>query len=462
MHRRRYLGLTTGALAGLAGCGGAPREADDPTASPTPTRDEPELGVGVETDRYLVRTYAQRPIDRAIDPDQVVPIADVSEPLRDALRTAVADEYRAASVSEAFLAAIDGFRRHSHSPPFRLYVSVDGTPYAFDPTVPVFTAHLEMGVEDPDPDRTIGPDDLGGLSEPVAAFVRTIGAFTVEVAQTTYRRSVVPDEVLDFLDAHDYVRDPDGVGRIVTDRVDPGPPYSITASELTAEELWGHPVLAASSFPPPLRRFLEAAVASDRRAPVTRPDRTEYRTNTLPASYGDHLGPEHGPTFGPYVDLGGTLYAVRATEIRRDAMPIAVSAAVAGPRSFTVTVEPSSAGAKPAVDGPIELQSPGALPSVLWVKAGSERHLLDSDAYGSTWWSDGSRGERIEETAEASVAPEGDRSATYRIPAAVPGGTYAAWGQLQVSWTPRDEERPTPPLPFPFQVALQVPPVSTE
>ena len=67
----------------------------------------------------------------------------------------------------------------------------------------------------------------------------------------------------------------------------------------------------------------------------------------------------------------------------------------------------------------------------------------------------------LDAATEASVAPGDTLSATYHIPAAVPSGTYAAWGTLRISWTPTDDERPTPPLPFPFQVALQVPPVST-
>lgn len=459
MDRRRYLGLSAGVLSALAGCGSDAPRAADTTPTQTSTDESPELLVSVETDRHLVNAYAQQQNDRAIDPDWVVPIAQVSEPLRDALRTAVTEEYRTASVSDALLAGIDRFRINSGGYRFLPYVSVDGTPYAFDPTVPVFTARLEFGVEDPDPARTIGQDGLGELSEPAADFVRTMGAFTTEVPQDTYHRSVVPAAVRDFLDRYDYVRDPDGIGRIMTERLDPGPPYTITASELTAEDLWGHPVLTATSLPGSLRRFLDSVVASDRRAPVYRPDRTEYRTDSLPTSYGDHLGPDHGPTFGPYVDFDGTLYAFRAMEIRREAMPITVAASVEGPRSFSVTVEPTSAGRRPAVDGPVELQSVGALPSVLWVLAGSERYLLESDTYGDTWWSDedGSLGGRIEETASATIASGESLSATYRIPDAVPGEPYAAWGLLRASWTAPGEDRSTPPMPYPFQVVLRVP-----
>lgn len=481
MERRQYLWLTAGVLSGLAGCGTGSPSSPEPESSPSrtpnnpvpaddgsdtessPTRSPEKTGIAVdiETTRYLVRSFAQTQDQRAIDPEQITPAVEISNPLRTALEAAVDGGYETDDVSDELLSGIDRFRHNGGGYRFEPYFSLDGTPYAFDPTVPVFVAHLEMGIENPDPDRTVGPDDLEGLAEPVRDFVRTIGAFTVQVPRDEYRISVVPDTVEDFLENYDYVRDPDGVGRIVTERVDPGPPYTIEASKLTTQDLWGRPVLAATSLPTDLRRFVEAVVASDRRALVYPPLRSEYRTDQIPDAYFDRLGPDQGPGSGPYVDLDGTFYAFRVTEIRREKIPIAISTAVVDERSFEVTITPSQEGSKPAIEGPVELESAGALPSVLWIETTSNRYLLDSDAYDDISWSDpeGSTDEqrRIDNVERTEVPPGEALSATYRVPDAVPAGTYRAWGLVRVQWTRASDNRRFPTLAYPYQIVVTIP-----
>jgi len=472
MDRRQCLASVAGAVAGLAGCGARPpsQGGGDPTQTErtrtdsTRTESAQTIGVGIATSRYLVRSFAQTPEQRAIDREQITPAAEVPDPLRGALRAARTGGYRTDEASRDLLAAVDRFRHNGGGYRFEPYVRLDGTPYAFDPTVPAFTAHLDTGVEDPPPARTVGPGDLDGLAEPVRAFVRTIGAFTVEVPRDEYRISVVPDDVDAFLDRYDYVRDPEDAGRIVTERVDPGPPYTISLRELTTEDLWGRPVVAAESLPVDLQRFVEDVVASDRRAPAQAPLRSEFRTDALPESYRDRLGPKAGPGSGPYVDLGGTPHAFRATEIHRDRIPVAVAAEPADRRSFTVRVGPSEADSKPAVAGPVEFRSAGALPSVLWIETGTERYLLDSDAYEAVRWSEGESGDvdrRIENVARASVAPGETLEATYAVPEAVPPGQYRAWGSVEVQWTEAGDDRRSPVRPYPFRVVVTVPEGST-
>ena len=181
-------------------------------------------------------------------------------------------------------------------------------------------------------------------------------------------------------------------------------------------------MLAASSLPGDLRAFVEAVVGSDRRAPALRPGRTEYRTETVPDVYFATLGPDQGPGSGPYVD--GTFYALRTTELDRDAMPVGVSVERADDRSFAVTVAPSAAGDEPEFEGQIELEAAGALPSVLWLPTEAGRVRLESDAYGDLRWrTDDGIGDRFLEDVHAELWPDESISATYRVPDDVRGAT---------------------------------------
>lgn len=466
MNRRRYLGLVTGLVAGVAGCGGneSPQPATVNTPSPVPVTRSPSptptgVTAEIELSSYLVKAFGQSPEQRAIDPDEVVPLAELDAPVREALEAAIDGGYTTDSVSEALLAGIDQFREFGGGHRFRPFVSYDGLPYAFEPSVPVFSARLDTDVEEPEPDRTAGPDELDRFAEPVQDFIRVLGAFSVQVTRDEYRISVLPDAVSAFLDAYDYIRDPTGVGRIVTDRLDPGPPYTISARRLTPADRWGRPVIPATSLPPALRDFVATVVASDRRAPIHFPQESEYRTGEVPPAYFDRLGREQGPGSGPYVTLDGTNYAIRVTEIRRELMPVTVSASSVGDRSFSVAVRPSDAGSKPAIEGGLELETRGALPSVLWILTDSDRVLLECDAYEDLRWTDpeGSDGpeRRVGNVVRTEIPSDGEVRATYRVPEAVPGGTYHAWGMVMVKWTA--DGRRYPSLPYPFQVEVVVP-----
>lgn len=464
MHRRRFLSVAVGALTGVAGCSSdgdpstvrAPTTVEPTTASPTPTTEHaPRLAVSIETSRYLVRSSAQDQEQRAIQPDDITPLGDIADPLRSALETAVEGGLETDEVSEELLAGIDRFRHHGGGYSFDPYFSVNGTPYAFEARVPLFVAELDLDVEAPDPDRTVTQDDLDGLAEPAADFVRTLGAYGTMVARDEYRVSVVPSSVEALLEHYDYLRDPGGVGRIVTERVDPGPPYTIHADELTAEEIWGRPVLRADALPGDLRRFVRTVVTSDRRALVYPASRTEYRTDELPAGYDAHLGPDRGPGSGPYVEQGGTMYAFRVTEVRREHVPLGVAVASAGPDAFELTVAPSEAGPKPAVDGPVAVASTWSMPGPLWVHAGEDRHRLDLVEAVIRGPDDEAR--FVENAETASIPVGGALSATYRVPPAVPPGTYRAWGLVRVDWVAAESGRPSPTWPFPFQVVLTVP-----
>lgn len=465
MHRRRFLSIATGALAGFAGCGSnrSTTTVTAPTTSNPPSTTKPTVTPGasagleffIETSRYLVRSSAQDKEQRAIEPDEITALGEISDPLRSALEDAIEGVFETDEIEKELLIGIDGFRHYGGGYQFEPYFSVNGKPYAFDPTVSEFVAYLDMDVENPNPDQTITQEELDGLAEPAADFVRTLGAYGTMVARDEYRISVVPPSVEAILERYDYVRDPSGVGRIVTNRVDPGPPYMIRANELTAEEIWGRPVLPVETLPTDLRRFVRAVVTSDRRTLVYPAYRTEYRTDDLPAGYDEYLGPDQGPGSGPYVELDGTMYAFRVTEISRMNIPLGVAVAAAGPDAFELTIAPSEAGTKPAIDGPVEVASTWSVPGPLWVHSGEDRHRLDRI---ETIVRDPSEEAThlVEDAETVSVPAEGELLATYSVPAEVPPGTYQAWGLVRVSWVGSESNRPSPTRPFPFKVILKV------
>jgi hypothetical protein len=476
MRRRQTLLLAAGCLAGVAGCGGRTPVADtrsptdephgdgDATPSPTPTDGPAHLDAALETPSFLVRSYEQTPNERAIDPGGVVPVSALPAPFRTALeaaRDAPDGRFETDTVTEPFLSAVDRFRHNDGEYRFRPFVSFDGTPHAFDVTAPVFLARLAPDVDDPDPALTADEEDLGRFDEPARGFARTLGAYSVEVPRAQYRVSTVPPSVRTFLSVYDYLGDSLGVGRIDTERFDPGPPYSVSVRELSAGDLWGRPVLEAGSLSGSLRQFLSAAVRADARAPVYSPLRTEYRADQVPDAYFERY--QVPGDRNPYVRLDGTVYAFRLWPVAPERVPADVSVAP-GPeapgdeRSFVLTVTPSARERKPDVDR-VELETAGALPSVLWLETGDGRVLLPSDAYDDVEWERAESGpvdKRVGNVARVELASGESVSATYRIPGDVPAGTYRAYGRVGVSWTDPVTDRPHPTAEYPFRLDLAV------
>ena len=469
----------TAGLAGLSGCQtasddgseqtGPPQQSDTETSTTdgmsSERPDGPIPSVGIETATYWLHSDRRTADHRAIEPDDIVPAADLPGSLRSALEAARDGGYETETVSDDLLSAIDRFRFHGGGYRFEPYVSLDGEPFEFDPTVPVFLARLtEDGADSADPERTVEYDDIDGFEDPVREFVRTIGAFSAQVPRDEYRTSVVSDAVREFLDRYAYVEDPTGVGRIEIERLDPGPPYTIAVRELTTQDLWGSRVLDASSLPEDLRAFLRRVVESERRAPAHPPGRTEYRTDEVPDAYFDRFRSDEGSPIGPFAALDGHIYAFRLEESRRERLPVEVSVAVDRSRespAFTLSVAPSETGAQPPTEAGVELEATGALPSILWVHADGERHLLPSDAYESVNWvaTDGSSASvdrRARNVARERIGRDGTLSATYRVPEGVPAGTYRCWGRFGVSWTDAETGDQYPKFPYPFQVEVAV------
>lgn len=468
MRRRALLTFAGGALAGLAGCGTDTLGTDTPettsTTEPVPatspatsaTTEPPtddRLSVGLEFDQYLVRTFEIDPHVQEIPPNEIVPEDEIPRVLHDVLREALEDNFSTDDPDEALLNAIDEFRHVGIEYRFEPYVRLDGDSYVFDPTVPEFSASLELDVDDVDPDRTAHwEEDVD--SEAVEAFVRTIAGTTPESPLDTYRMSVVPDAVQAFLDRYDYLETPLTTGRFETDYIDPGPPYTVAIRELTETDVWGREVVDASEMDSELRSFVTTAVNSDRRAPALDAGRTEYRTDELPSSYGKTLAARPNDEGGPFVRIDGTVYSLDVWSKGAEQYPIELAVDVrsdgTGRPAFAVTVTATD-------DGPAErrvgLESPGVLPSVLWARLGTERVRLETpNRDGLEWVDEAGDHRQIGNRAQRSLRIGKSLETTYEVPESLPDGAYHLWGLTFVSWDDIHWRGP----PFPFQIVLDV------
>ncbi|WP_311172270.1 hypothetical protein [Halobellus ordinarius] len=480
MHRRRLLSVLALGSAGLAGCaaptgsstttpgsmtngspGGSTAEESDPTG--TERGDGPIVDVGIETSRYFLYADELIPDERVIDPDDIVSAAELDPSFRDVLETAREVGYEVDQVSESVLESVDRFRDHGIGYRFQPYVELTGTPISFDPTVPTFRARLASGdADEADPGRTVRHDDIDSFADPVRELVRTMGAFSAQAPRDEYRISVLPAGVEKFLDEYDYIEDSVGTSRIETERIDPGPPYAISVRELTEEDLWGHPIVAWESLSEPVRRLLTRTIDSDRRAPALPPEWSEYRTDDVPAAFWERLQGEEGVSDRPYVKFEGRMYSVRAQETRQGRLPVELTASTAADvdePAIVVRLSPSTSGDHPPLDDGLELEARGAVPSVLWLQTPTGRRLLPSDAYESVSWEpaeEGSVDRRIRNIDRASVSGDDALSTAYRIPDAVPAGTYRSWGRFTVSWTNADTGQEYPQMEYPFAVRIGV------
>lgn len=469
MRRRALLALSGGTLAGLAGCGQI--SGSDGTA--TSTRTQTRTGAGTETAtesppqtdssagdgrieisskmaRHLIRTVDLPPARRAITDGDIAPEESIPPTLKDALLEALDGEFETRDPAPELLAAIDAFRHVGVAYRFEPYVRIDGIEYAFDPTVPVFVATLHQDADDPDPERT-AHYRADVETDEVSAFVQTVAGLGPSSPRDEYRMSIVPDALSTFLDRYDYLETPHGVGRIATERVDPGPPCTISIAPLTDEDLWGHQIVDTAELPADLRATLLEAVTSDRRKPALSRRETEHRTDRLP----DEFGAVFEADEDPLVRRDETVYSVSAFEPNRARLPVELSIETVSADgderpAFAVT---ATAVERASLDGRVGLRSSGALPSVLWIETGSDRYLLGSDVHDAIDWTETEAGGRSitnEESTELAVGES--MAARYAVPDAVPDGTYDVWGLLNVSW----DDPYWRGIPYPFQVVVEV------
>lgn len=465
MDRRALLSAAGGSVAALSGCLGetdtdpGTNGTDDGTNRSGDERSDDadgataSLDVELQTVPRVVTVYEPSP-SRGIDPDHVVPESEVPDALREPLAAARDGGFETDEPSDALLAAVDEFRVYDRGE-LKPYVELDGTRYAFDPTLPTFSAELaDQEAEGYDEDRVLREagqrDDLD--SEAVETFVDALTAYGPNVARGEYRRCVRPESVAAFLDDYDYLEDGLSVSRIGTGVENGDPPYGITASELTGGDAWGRPMVDESALDDELVTFFERALASEHRAPaLPGDDRSQLFADDVPDAY-EEFAAERDERVCYRID--GTVYAILVGESRYDRLPVSVSVEPSkdASRRFTLTVAPAPENADGDAGGPYTFTSRGALPSALWTFHEGERRPLD---IVETEGVEGLRPTRSDSEALESLDTGDEMAATYAVPSDLPAGAYASRGLFGVSWnvpgqTPGEHGM------YPFELTLTV------
>ncbi|WP_096393497.1 hypothetical protein [Halorubrum trapanicum] len=464
MERRALLTAIGGSAVALSGCVGEP--GTDPAANGTDggangtdgqsddgDGTSPSLDVELRTVPHVVTAYEPSP-SRGIDPDHVVPESEVPDALRDPLAAALDGGFETDDPSDALLAAVDEFRVYDRGE-LKPYVDIDGTRYAFDPTLPTFTAELlDEEADEYDEDRVLREagqrDDR--RSEAVETFVDALTAYGPNVARGEYRRCVRPESVAAFLEEYDYLEDGLGVSRIRTAVENEAPPYGITASELTDGEMWDRPVVDESTLADEVVTFFERALASEHRAPaLPTADRSQLFADDVPDAYEEFAAGRDEPV---YYRIDGTVYSVIVGESLYDRLPVSVSVATSedAPRELTLTVAPEPENADGDAEGPYTFTSRGALPSALWVFHDGERRSLE---IVETEGVEGPHPSRSDGQALESLTAGGEMAATYAVPSDLPAGTYVGRGLFYVSWNVPGQT-PSEHGAYPFEAAIAV------
>lgn len=459
MNRRALLATLGGSLVGVAGCTTTPNTTPTPVGNgtptdgavtdgkpptDTPTETDPSVSVELRRVEYVVNAY-QPAASRGIDPDDLVPEEEIPDVLLEALDEARDGGFETESVSDALLAAVDQFR-NPVTGELKPYVELDGTTYEFDPTVPTFVAELDEEIlDDYDEDRLLRADNGRDLeSESVRTFVRALAADGPQIPRSKYRRSVVPDAVTAFLDEYDYLEDQHGVSRITTTDRHADPPHTITLDELTAEDMWGRPVVEEADLDDELVTFFERVLDSEHRKPaLPAPNRWQYFTEEVPDAYSDIADEYESP---PYYRLDGTVYSIAVGRPRYERLPVSVSVedADATNRGFTLTASPAPERIDDEIEGPFTFTSRGALPSIHWILHDGERFLLNSQL-------DGQPDHEALETIHTGEA----LSASYTVPDDLPAGRYVSRGQFGLSWSIPDQTPGGHGL-FPFELLITI------
>ncbi|CDK39800.1 hypothetical protein [Halorubrum sp. AJ67] len=464
MDRRALLSAAGASLVPLSGCVG-----DDLGVAPStngtdggPTGTDggqsgdgstASLDVELRTVPHVVTAYEPSP-SRGVDPEHVVPEAEVPAALRDPLDAALDGGFETDDPDNALLSAVDEFRVYDRGE-LKPYVELDGTRYVFEHAMPTFTAELaDEEADEYDEDRVFREsrerDDIDSAA--VETFVDALTAYGPNVARGEYRRCDRPEAVAEFLDEYDYLEDGRGLSRIETAVENAEPPHAITARELTEGDMWDRPVVDESELDGTVVTFFERALASDHRKPaLPGDDRSQLFAAEVPDAYGDLAAGYDEP---PYYRIDGTVYDVRVGESMYDRVPVSVSVAASedAAREFTLSVAPAPERADGEAEGPYTFTSRGALPSALWVFDDGKRRSLD---IAETEGIEGPRPRRSDGEALESLTASDEMVATYAVPESLPADTYVSRGTFRVSWGVPGQT-PDEYGAYPFELAIAV------
>ncbi len=205
---------------------------------------------------------------RSLGPDVgelVTAFGDLDGEARDPLETAMEDEQY--GTDDPPPALREFFSRPEATP---RYVSDDDTYYELDADLPVFIVGFEE----------VSPETINEEPATIEEFVEAIsddrgrrGAPVQELVEGgEYRTYRLDPKVASFVEENGYLETNETVGRIDIDTDDPGPPYEITANEVSAEVVHGGIVIELADAPFRIRDLVEEGIDRHRMGLDTIPD----------------------------------------------------------------------------------------------------------------------------------------------------------------------------------------------
>ncbi len=456
--RRRLLRTATALTisTAVAGCNQQiPSDTSTPQTTISETTTEPRVSVDVTRESYLAKAWTL-PQDR-FPKDDAVPLADLDEPIRDAVSTAIdSPPYTTRDASRALLDGIDDIGP----------VTDDGTVWVVEHTFPTVTVRLDTDISENEPveDRTVAyGSDVVQSNDAIEDVVSTIAPHGVETKPRPYETVRLDSSVRDFLDRYDYIEAPAGVGEIIVSRTRRSPPHTVRVREATDEELYGRRIREAADYGPPTRDFIDRVLASDRKTPGNYQDRirTLY-PDDVPRQFARDL--DRGSN---YVRLNDEVYGFDTRHVHWDDLPV----------EFNAIVADENAGRDGHVDIKLSVRNPGTVTiqlqmtglapfGVLWAYGPGGERVLWNDAYEQTEDVVIETGSVVPEYhMELDLRPGQTESATYRLghdhlgaDGSFRSGTYETLGTIWAKWPTYDgaEEYDWRSQLFPYTLTIEV------
>jgi hypothetical protein len=459
---RRQLLRTTTALAistTVAGCNQS--ITTDTTTSKTATSKtttDSRVLIDVTRESYLAKAWTL-PQDRFRFPKgNSVPLSDLGESVRDAVRTAIdSPPYTTRDASQNLLDGIDDVN----------LVTYEDTVWNVEHTFPTVTIRLDTEISEDEPldERTVTHDeDVIRSNDAIEDVVSTIAPLGVETAPRPYETTRLDSEVQDFLDRYDYIETPRGAGEIVVSRTNRSPPHTIRAREATDEELYARRIREAADYGPPTREFIDRLLASNRKTPGNYQDRIRVLyPDDVPWQFERDL--DHGSN---YVRVDDEVFGFDTRHVHWDELPVRFDATVSGENDGTTGPIDVQFSVRNSGDNIIRFQMEGCTPfGVLWAYGPGGERVLWNDVYEQTENVVIENGSVVPEShMEMDLQPGQTQSATYRLghdnlgsDEPLQSGTYEVLGTIWAKWPTYEgaKEYDWRSQLFPYTLTIEVP-----
>ncbi|SDR40030.1 hypothetical protein [Natronobacterium texcoconense] len=344
MHRRTV--LATAGFAAVAGCIADPSN-PSPGTDPTPSETDeiPSTFDATLSFPSYVLSMSEQLADEASS-GQITDFADLEEPVAETLEEAIDDgPYETEEADDDVLEGLFGLQ----------YVERGGTVYEISYSMPEYVvSSRDVSEDEVDSDRTISAmdDTLRVMGVDNRETIRAVNAVLEPFRGSTneggasdhdYRATILDDHLEEFLETYDYVvypsdgddePEPEGYVELELDHEDPGPPYTVSVTEVTDEQRYGRPVVDVATYPDPAADALHAAA-----------ERRSLRTDERPEGIDVALEDD------AYVRIGDGVYEPALESVDHDAVPVSleITDVDSDDRAFTLEVS--------ADDEPISLFS---------------------------------------------------------------------------------------------------------